>query len=300
MTPAQRGTTWKADLALAGISLIWGATFVLVKEALAHISTLLFLSLRFSLAAVALALAFRGRYGGMWTRKRALRGGVLAGCFLFSGFFFQTVGLRYTTASKSAFITGLSVVMVPLLSSAVYRNVPRPSEWLGVGLATFGMGMLTLQGESLRIGIGDLLTLACAAGFAAHILIVGHYSREIGFECLSLLQISVAALIATGTFWWVETPQVAWTAGVLSAVGVTGLLATALAFSVQAWAQRHTSSTHTALIFALEPVFAGLTSFVVAGEVLSGRALLGAGLILCGIILVEVKPIRLGRHRLIQ
>jgi drug/metabolite transporter (DMT)-like permease len=297
MKQLAEATPWKADLALAGICLIWGGTFVVVKDALAYVSTLLFLALRFSLGAAALAMAFRGRRlkGASWVHT--IRAGGLAGVCLFSGFFLQTLGLRYTTASKSAFITGLSVVMVPLCSSIVYRYVPRLPEWAGVAVAFTGMALLTLKGGSLRIGVGDLLTLAGAAGFAAHILVVGHFSRTVPVEGLSLLQITVAALIAAGTFWWVEEPRIVWTSAVLSAVGITGLLATALAFTIQVWAQQHTSTTHTALIFALEPVFAAIVSFLVEGEVLNRRALAGAALILFGILLVELKPAGPGRHR---
>jgi len=297
MTPAGSGSSLRADLALAGIALIWGATFVMVKEALQDSSTLLFLALRFSLASVALALVFRICYGGFFSGRQTLKAGLLAGIFLFAGYLLQTFGLRYTTASKSAFLTGLSIVLVPLLGSAVCRTVPQTSEWLGVVTAMAGMGLLTLQGESIGIGFGDLLTLGCAVAFAAHILVVGHYSRKVGFEGLSLIQITTAASIALATFWWIEPPRVQWTPGLLAALGVTGLLATALAFTVQAWAQKHTTATHTALIFALEPVFAWVTSYVVAGERLSARAGLGAVLILGGIVLVEVKPIGPAQHR---
>jgi len=297
MTPAGSGSSLRADLALAGIALIWGATFVMVKEALQDASTLLFLALRFSLASVALGLVFRTCYGGFFAGRRTLKAGLLAGICLFAGYLLQTFGLRYTTASKSAFLTGLSIVLVPLLGSAVYRTVPHASEWLGVVVAMAGMGLLTLHGDSIGIGFGDLLTLGCAVAFAAHILVVGHYSRKVGFEGLSLIQITTAASIALATFWWIEPPRVQWTPGLLAALGVTGLLATALAFTVQAWAQKHTTATHTALIFALEPVFAWVTSYVVAGERLSARAGLGAVLILGGILLVEVKPIGPAQHR---
>ena len=297
MTAGTRVSRLKADLALAGIALIWGSTFVVVKEALAGISTVLFLTLRLGLAAVALAIAFRLRPGGLRPFRESIGGGALAGVFLFGGFLLQTMGLRYTTPSKSAFLTGLSIVMVPLLGSAVYRSVPSFSEWAGVTVAAAGMALLTLPGESLRMGFGDLLTLGCAVAFAIHIIMVGHISRKIGFESLSMLQVTTAALIGLGTFWWVEPAHVRWTPGLLAAVGITGLLATALAFTVQAWAQRHTSATRTALIFALEPVFAWLTSYLLTGEVLSGRATLGATLILGGIVLVELKPIDVNRHR---
>ena len=151
------GASWHADLALICITLIWGATFVVVKEALDYSSVLLFLALRFSLAAVALALVFRRRYPTLFQRRAAWRGGIAAGLCLFAGFFLQTLGLRYTTASKSAFITGLAVVLVPSLGTIVYRKGPRWQEVLGVLVATAGLGLLTLQGHDLRIGEGDLL-----------------------------------------------------------------------------------------------------------------------------------------------
>jgi drug/metabolite transporter (DMT)-like permease len=127
-------------------------------------------------------------------------------------------------------------------------------------------------------------------GFALHILVVGHYAPRVSFQALTLVQIATAAALALATCWWIEPPMIRWSPGVIVALMVTGLLATALAFSVQAWAQRYTTPTHTALIFALEPVFAWLTSFLLAGELLSLRATLGALLILAGILLVELKP----------
>ncbi len=290
------GARWRAELALAAVTLIWGATFVLVKQALDDVSTLLFLTLRFSLAGLALLAAFRGRYGGGPRLARGLRGGLLAGTLLFAGYVFQTTGLRHTTPSKSAFITGLYVVLVPILATAVYRKAPLLPEAAGVLLAGAGMALMTLEPDTLAIGRGDLLTLGCALAYAGHILALGRFSAGGSFEVLSVTQIGVAALLAGGTFWWAETPyfRLSWT--LLAAVAVTGLLATALAFTVQAWAQQHTTATRTALLFALEPVFAWVTSFLVAGEVLSRRAALGAALILGGILLAELKPFARRRH----
>lgn len=281
---------WQADLALVATALIWGATFVLVKQALEDVSTLLFLSLRFTLATAALGVVFRPLPSKLAGGRALLGGGVLAGSCLFSGYVLQTVGLRYTSASKSAFLTGLSIVMVPLLGALVRGKAPRRREALGVAAATAGMGLMTLEGDLPGVNIGDVLTVCCAVGFAAHILVVGHYAPRLSFQGLSLMQVATAAALATGSFWWVEMPVIRWRAGVAAALVVTGLLATALAFSIQAWAQQYTTPTRTALIFALEPVFAWLTSFLVAGEVLSLRASLGALLILGGILLVELKP----------
>lgn len=287
---------WRADLALCLIALIWGSTFVIVKNALDSTSTLLFLALRFSLAGSAMALAFRLRVGRLRVRKAELAGGVLTGVFLFAGYVLQTWGLRYTTPTKSAFVTGLYIPLVPLLGSLVYRKWPHVSELLGVVLATCGMALLTIDPGTLRVSPGDMLTLGCAAAFSVHILLVGRYSKRMGVEMFSLLQIATAAVLAGSTFWWVETPKVSWTTELWVAVIVTALLATALAFTLQVWAQRHTTPTRTALIFSLEPVFAWLTSLVIAGELLSGRGAAGAVLILAGIVLVELKPLGQREH----
>lgn len=279
----------KADAALAFNALVWGTTFVLNKEALHYISPLLLLAARFTLAGLALVVLY----------QRAVRvqivagiawGGCLAGLFLFAGYAFQTIGLKYTSPTKSAFITGLCTVMVPLLAALVYRSRPRVSELVGVSVATIGMGLLTLEGPFGSIGRGDLLTLLGAAAFAAHIVTLGHYSASVGFELLSVAQVSAAAVSALSLFWWVQPIQVQWQPVVIWAILITGLLCTAAAFTVQAWAQRFTSSTRTALIYALEPVFAWMTSWIVLGESLSGRAAGGAVLILAGVLLVEVKP----------
>jgi drug/metabolite transporter (DMT)-like permease len=294
----------KAELALVANAAIWGATFVLVKEALNGISTALFLALRFSVATVALLVLFRGVWKGPpgW---KSLAGGGLTGLLLYSGFLLQTLGLRLTTPPKSAFITGLSTVMVPLLAALVYRIRPQVSEVIGVLVATAGMGLMTLEGAIGSIsrgsigpgsvgpgsvGPGDWLTFSCAVAFAGHIVSLGHFSERMSFELLSVMQVGFAALAALLLMPWVETPHVQWRPMVIWAIMITGLLATALAFTVQAWAQHYTTSTRTALIFALEPVFAWMTSYCITGEGLSGRAAAGGALILSGVVLVEMKP----------
>jgi drug/metabolite transporter (DMT)-like permease len=287
----------RADLALAVITLIWGSTFVVVKNALDDLSTLLYLAARFSLATVAVLMFYRGRLStAMENPWPSLRGGVLAGLCLIAGYTFQTSGLRYTTPSMSAFLTGLTTLLVPFLSSIVYKKAPHLSEGIGVVVATAGLGLLTLRGDRFDFGKGELLTLGCTVAYASHILVLGRYSHIGSLELLSVTQMATAALAASLTFWWAETPRARWTPSALAAVAVTGLLSSALAFSVQAWAQRRTTPTHTALVFALEPVFAALTSYLVIGEILPGRAMGGAMLILAGILLAELKPIGRMRH----
>lgn len=288
---------WGAELALIGNAFIWGSTFVLVKEALNDASTMVFLALRFALASVALAFAFRPLPSKFVAGKPLIRGGILAGVFLFSGYMLQTLGLRLTTPSKSAFITGLSIVLVPVFAAMLHRKRPVLSEWVGVGVATAGMGLLTLDGPWTRLNRGDLLTLGCAVAFAVHLIVVGHYAPKFGFQALTLVQVATSAVLAGALLWWVETPFLRWTPGLVFALVVTALLATALAFSVMSWAQQYTSATRAALIFSLEPVFAWATSFFLEGELLSRQATAGAVLILAGILLVELKPFGFRQHR---
>jgi drug/metabolite transporter (DMT)-like permease len=287
MTGRERSLRFRADLALVGNTLAWGSTFVVVKRTIEGVSPLLFLAMRFAIATAALVLLFpRAWRGG----QAGVRAGLLAGCFLFSGYAFQTFGLRLTSPAKSAFITGLSVPLVPLVAALVYRIGPRWIEIAGICCATFGLGLLTLPGASLAIGRGDLLTLCCAVAYAAHIVTIGHYSGGVPFETLAVAQVATSAVLAGASFWWFEPPVVQWSGGMIAATLFAGLVATAAAFTVQAWAQQYTTSTRTALIFALEPVFAWITSFIVIGERLSGRMACGAVLILAGILLVELKP----------
>lgn len=283
-----------AEAALVSNTVVWGATFILVKVALEDISPILFLAIRFSIAAIVLAAIFRPDF-----RKLRRPAVLLAGVFLFAGYLLQTIGLQYTTAPKSAFITGLTSVMAPLLAALVYRNRPLVAEVAGILMALAGLGLMTLGGPIGSVNRGDLLTVLCAFAFAAYIVAVGHFSEQMSFELLSVVQIVTAAGLGLSMFWWAEKPHLVWRPAVIYAILITGLFATALAFTVQAWAQRYVSATRTALIYMLEPVFAWVTSFVVAGEGLAGRAAAGAALILGGVLLAEMKPWNSRQHPLI-
>ena len=298
VTVEARPSTIKADLSLVFIACVWGATFVLVKTALNDVSTLLFLTLRFSLAAAALAIVFRRDLRLTPELTYSIKAGILAGFCLFSGYVLQTFGLKFTSASKAAFLTGLYIPLVPVLGALVYRKTPGASEVAGVIAAAIGMGLMTVQKDALRIGLGDLLVIGCAVAFAFHILVLGHFTKQANLGILSLTQIATGAVMGGLTCWWAEPARVRWTSNVWIALLVTSLLATALAFALQTWAQRHTSATRTALIFALEPVFAWATSYFLAGEVLSPRAMAGAALILGGLLIVELKPFGMVRHPL--
>jgi drug/metabolite transporter (DMT)-like permease len=288
-----------AEAALVFNVILWGATFVLVKAALADISPVLFLAWRFTLATGTLLIAFRGA-ALPWRSWKTARAGALAGAFLFAGYAFQTVGLRLTTAPRSAFITGLTSVAVPLLAALVYRVKPQASEVMGVLIATGGLALMTLPGVLGSVGMGDLLTVCCAAAFAAHIVTLGHFREKMGYELLAVSQIAISAILGWALLSFVETPRAAWRPAVVWAILITGLLCTALAFSIMAWAQRYTSPARTALIFMLEPVVAWMTSYFTVGQGLSGRAAAGAALILGGVAIVELKPLNARSHPIQQ
>jgi drug/metabolite transporter (DMT)-like permease len=281
----------KAELALTGVVAIWGATFVLVKSALDDASTILFLGIRFTAAAILLAFVYRKhlRRGPWWP-------GIGAAVLLFAGYATQTMGLRLTTAAKTGFITGLGVVLVPLICTFVYRVWPHPSELLGMLTATAGMGLLTLDGDSGAIAPGDLLVLACAVLFAGHTVWLAHFSRSGNFERISVIQIAGSAVLGLAFAPVLERPYLIQTPRLWIAIAVTAVFATAVAFTVLAWAQQYTTPTRTALIYSLEPVVAWATAYWVAGEVLSPRAIVGAVLILAGILVVELKPLGANRH----
>ena len=276
------------------VALVWGATFVVVKQALPHISTVYFLSIRFWLASLCMLALFVRPFHRAGAAKvvAGLGGGAAAGVFLWLGYTLQTFGLKYTTAGKSGFLTGLFIALVPLLAAARYRRWPQTSESIGIGLAVVGMAVLTLpsisEGE-FRLNRGDALTILCAVAFAIHLLVLGHFAQRAMVEAVALGQIVCAAALSTLVL-AAEPPRADWSFSVLFALGITSVFATALAFIVQTWGQRHTTATRTALIFALEPVFALAAAAMWGHEALTWKALAGGALILGGILFVELKP----------
>jgi drug/metabolite transporter (DMT)-like permease len=284
-------TQRRSEIALGIVTVIWGSTFVVVKAALSEISTIPFLALRFLAAALVLGTLYRHA-----VRKSALGPGMFAGCLLFTAYVFQTMGLETTTPAKSAFLTGLSIPMVPLAGSIVYRSKPTPTEVSGILTASAGMALMTFPAGQFAVNRGDLFSVICAAVFALHIVFIGHYSRILGFRPLAALQVSTAALLGCAMAGFTRPLKIHLTPSVAAAVLATGLLATALAFTVMAWAQQYTSATRAALIFSLEPVVAWFVSWLQNGEMLSRRAAVGAGLILAGVLLVELKRASAPRH----
>jgi drug/metabolite transporter (DMT)-like permease len=283
----------KANLVLVGCAFIWGGTFVVVQSALADVGVFPFLAARFALATLVMALIARSEIRRL-TREQFWRG-MKIGVLMFGGFAFQTAGLLYTSSSKTAFITGFSVILVPIFTALFWRG--RTNAWVFAGALTAlaGLYFLTVPASGLsNFQPGNLLVLACAVCFGFHIILIGRYSPGFSVGALSFLQIATTTGLSFATL-----PLLAlisrnalrfhFTAGAILAIVATSLLATVLAFSMQVWAQRRTTATSAALIFSLEPLFAAVTSFLVLHERLGLRALVGTALILAGIVAVELK-----------
>jgi drug/metabolite transporter (DMT)-like permease len=271
-----------ATLSLLLITAVWGWTFVLVKDAVGEVGPFWFLAVRFFLASL-FALPFWPR------RKSSWRTSALLGVFLFAGYFFQTWGLRYTTAQKSGLITGFSVVLVPIFARLLGERV-RLGGWAGAALATAGVALLALAGnEPLGpTSFGDFLTVLCAIFFAWYIALLAHYAKGEKASALLLGQLSVVfllSLLGAAAFGEVRWPI---SGKVWVSLLITGVFASALAYYVLAWAEARAGATKTAVILAMEPVFAGFFGWLLLGETLSPWQILGAVLVLGGILLASV------------
>jgi drug/metabolite transporter (DMT)-like permease len=287
------GKRLRADLALGFISLIWGATFVIVKGALADASIFSFIAIRFTLAATLMGILFWRFLRGLGSQ--GVWAGTQIGFFLFGGFAFQTAGLKYTTASKSAFVTGSCVILVPILLGIFGRRRITVGIWAGASAAFAGLYLLTVPSGGLTIlNRGDLLTFACALMFAVHFIVLGRYAGRFPVGALSFLQVVTAAFLAiifvpvAAALGW-ESPRLAFTGNFVFAVLTTAIGATVICFWLQTWAQQYASPSHAAILISFEPIFAALASWFVAHEHFTPRMFAGAALIFTGILLAELK-----------
>ncbi len=267
-------------ITLVGITLVWGTTFAIVKGALSDIPAPLLLALRFSVAALLLS----------WVKpqRRALKPGLVLGLLAFAGFATQTLGLTLTTASKAAFITGLSVILTPLVSAAWFRNRVPPRAFLAALVALVGLGLMTVTGAS-GVNGGDVWVLGTALAYALYIVYLGEVAPKHDPLVLSSLQLWMMALLA----WAWAFP----TLGALRevsletflAVAYLGVVATALVTVLQTYAQRVVPAYLAALIFVLEPAFAALFAYLLLGEALGLLGWLGGALVVLAMVVSEFK-----------
>jgi drug/metabolite transporter (DMT)-like permease len=270
-----------------GICAIWGVTFTMVQDAIAILPTFAFLAYRFAAATAIVAPV-------VWRPLRALPrdgwiAGAVMGVFLTGGYIFQTLGLERTSPSDAGFITGLFVVLTPVLGALFLRERISPLAWVAAGVSALGLYLLSGTGGDFSLR-GDGLVLVCAVSLAAHILATGRAARSYDVGALLVIQLGVCALvslalaIANGD---IEAPH---GTKVWSALVVTAVFASALGFFVQTYAQQHAPPARTALILASEPAFAGLFGYLLNDDRLTAVAWLGAGLITAAIVAVELLP----------
>lgn len=272
----------QAELSMVLVACIWGTTFVIVKNALAEIGPFLFLGIRFVAAFIILAiLSFSNIRRINWS---TLGYGCLLGIFLLVGYTFQTVGLKYTTSSNAGFITGISVVLVPIIYAVLKRSWPELRTIITVVLATMGLFLLSFQTNSFALSYGDFLVLICAFGFAFHIVFVDRYSHKhnpVAITGIQVLFVGVACmLIGLNCEPW---PQ-RFSANLVSAFFITSVFATSLAFLLQNAMQKYSTPTRFAIVLTTEPIFAAIAGYCWAGEILSKRAMAGAALILVSML----------------
>ena len=280
-----------ANAALLGVALIWGSTFVLIKDIIAQVSPLLFLAARFAVGGLALGLIITAmrRWGGFSMRE--LWWGSLIGVALWAGYALQTIGLQYTTASNAGFITGLYVVIVPVFGLVILKQQPDRWAWLGVAAAVAGLAMLSLNfDEGVRINRGDPIVLACSAAFALHVVLVARVAPWCDILRVTMVQITMAGLLNAITAIIFERPVQSLSVEIWGGVIFLGLAATALAIVIQMSVQRFTTAVNTVLILSLEPVFAAIFGVWLQNDRLGPIALTGAVLILWGMLIAELGP----------
>ena len=281
-----RNRRFAAEAALLGAALLYGLTFPIVHDALADITPFAYLVGRFGLATLVLAPVTIGALRTRGPDRRMLvRAGLIAGLLMFGGYATQTVGLQYTSPSSSAFITGLYVVITPVIESVIVKRPPRPPVLAGIVIATVGLYLLT--GADVSLGKGELFTLACAVLFAFHIVYLGAYANVLPTLPFTAMQIATVAVLSLPP----ETVQGVGTLTVAAVVAVvfTGIMCSVVALPLQLWGQRRINASRAALVLLAEPVFAGIAGYV-DGERLGVVRVTGAVVILVGIAVSELWP----------
>jgi drug/metabolite transporter (DMT)-like permease len=275
-----------ADLGLVTVTIFWGSTFILSKIALEHISLAVYLVIRLNLAAIVLTL-YALRYRRYFDKATLLHGMIL-GIFLFLSFLFQIWGIQYTTASKAGFITGLYVVFVPIFAILFFRDKPKSASLVGVGVATFGLYFLS-GGDFTALNFGDWLVIVCAVAVSFQVIFTGIYAPKHNIYLLTAVQLSTTALLSLLMLPLTDSAEFgSLSLNIIIILVYLALFGTIYTFLMQTAMQRFTTATRTALVFALEPVFAVLFAFLIAGETLTASGWLGGLLIICGMVIAEI------------
>ncbi|MBC7231573.1 MAG: DMT family transporter [Actinobacteria bacterium] len=277
----------QAELALIAVTVVWGLTFSLVKKSLEEITPFVFMAWRFVLAFLVMAAVSLRRMRGL--DRGTLAAGLVLGVFLYGAYSLQTIGLKYTSAGNAGFITGLFVVFVPILSTLFLRKRPGLRSMVSVVLATAGLALLSLQ-PGQGISLGDALVLGCAFTYSLHIICMDRFVQRHDLVLLTLVQMGVVAAMHTASGFIFEDFVFPTGGFVWMTIAVCGVLASAAAFFVQAWAQRAISPVRTSVVLIMEPVFSVLFGIVLLGERLSWRGWLGCAVMLVAMLITEARP----------
>lgn len=275
-----------ADIGLLLVAVIWGGGFIAVKDSLNVITPFYQMAIRFGLSTVLMYIVFYSRVKKI--NKTQLKNGTIIGVFLFLGFAFQTVGINYTSAGKSAFLTAVYVVLVPFLQWLLLKKKPDNYSLVGAIICLLGISFLTLQG-GFSIGYGDTLTLICAFAFAGQIIAIGKYVEADDPLILTIVQLGVAAILSFIVAIFFEPLPVNMTLRAVGSIIYLAVFSTTLAFLIQNIAQKYTSSTHAAIILSLESFFGAIFSIIFFKEIFNIMMVLGCGLIFVAIITTETK-----------
>ena len=275
-----------ADISLFLVAIFWGGGFIAVKDALSSLSPFYIMAMRFGISVIIMLLIFRKKI--KLITKNVLKVGVLVGLLLFLGFAAQTVGMKYTTAGKNAFLTGTNVVIVPFLYWAITKRKPDAYSLISAAMCFIGIGMLTLDG-GIYIGLGDSLTLLCSVFFAAHIVSVGYFIKKMDAILLIIIQLGTAAVFSTIAALIYEPIPQPLNSNTMFAIGYLAIFSTMIAFFIQNVAQKYTPPTHAAIILCLESVIGSILSVIMLNEIFTSKMILGCLTIFIAIITTETK-----------
>lgn len=276
----------KADMGLMFITICWGASFLLVKNSVSSVPAYNFLAIRFLIAFLISSLVFGREMKKI--KREELKYGIILGFILFLIQVLQTVGLEYTTVSKSAFITGFNVVLVPITYSIMERKTLDKKSYVSAVIAFVGLAMFTLNKGTEDINIGDIYTFISAVLITLYIILVGRYTIHVDSVVLAIIQIGTVGVLSTILSFILEKPAIPVGYSIWFNILTLSILCTSVAYIVQNVAQRYTSPTHAALITTAEPVFAAIFAYIVNGEVLSIIGICGAILIIVGMLISEI------------
>ncbi|MDY0236189.1 MAG: DMT family transporter [Gudongella sp.] len=275
-----------ADLSLFIVAIIWGSGFIFTKNALDHMTPFYILGFRFLVASIAMGIiAFKRIKNTKWIDIKA---GLIVGFFMFLGFAFQTVGLQYTTVGVQAFITASNVVMVPFFYWMLTKSRPGPYEFFGAILCFIGIGILSLD-TNLQVGYGEFLTFLCAIGFALQIVAVGFFAKDVDSYVLSFVQLVIAMVLSFALAIPFEPRITQISSEALVPILYLAIFSTMIAFLTQNIAQKHTTSTHAAIILSLESVFGSIMGILIFSEEVSGKFIIGCMAIFISVLAAETK-----------